>query len=66
MDPSDFLRQVLDAEYVLIETEMEKAVQGGCCGVKVTRDRWGQLILASVDSEVPYGMIHEHWIKGER
>ena len=66
MDLSDFVREALLAEHEAIETEVEKALQAGHCGVKVTRNRWGRLVSAAVDSEVPYGLIHEHWIKEER
>lgn len=66
MDLSDFIREVLLAEREAIEAEIEEALQAGHCGVRVIRDRWGRLVLAAVDSEVPYGTIHEHWIKEEQ
>ncbi len=60
MDISDYVCALMQAENAIIETELEKALQGGSCGVKVLRTRLGAFVSASVDIKVPYGVIHEY------
>jgi hypothetical protein len=59
MNIDDYIREQAQARTQYIETAVEKALQGGVCGVKVVY-RLGLFISAEVDPSVPYGEIHEH------
>lgn len=55
---------IMAAELAVIEQKIEEAIQGGEHGVKVRRDRLtAKLLSIEVDSSVPYGCIHEHYVE---
>jgi hypothetical protein len=60
MTPDEVIREATRLANAVIEEAVEEAIQGGVCGVKVSRSKWGWTVIAEVDPSVPYGEIHEH------
>lgn len=54
-----YVEAVLKAEVAEIERACEEALQGGECGVLVTRRRDGSFVSAGPSLSVPYGYVYE-------
>lgn len=61
LDPGALVRRAMDAEGIAVEKACELALQGGTCGVRVSREiRDGKFVAtAAVDPTVPYGEIYD-------